>query len=250
MEPGLAAKYPEIKTFEGQGIDDPYATVRLDYNPYFGFSAQILSVNGNTYIDPYAKGDVNDYVSYYVSDNKRNPGFICNTVQNIANVQGTSNRFESICKGTQLYTYRLALACTGEYAVAVCAPNPATVPATLSAMVTSINRVDGVYESELDIRMVLINNTDQLIYLDGSTDPYTNNNGSTMLSQNQTNIDAVIGTSNYDFGHVFSTGGGGIAALGVICVNGSKAEGVTGLPHPVGDNFDIDFVAHEMGHQF
>jgi hypothetical protein len=250
MEPALAAKYPEIKTFEGQGIDDPYATVRLDLNPYFGFNAQILSVNGNAYIDPYARGDVNNYESYYASDNKRNPDFKCATVQNINTNPALLNRVESICKGTQLYTYRLALACTGEYAVAVCAPNPATVPATFAAMVTSINRVDGVYESELDVRMILIANTDQLIYLDGTTDPYTNNNGGTMLRQNQTNIDAVIGTANYDFGHVFSTGGGGIAALGVICNGSSKAEGVTGLSHPVGDNFDIDFVAHEMGHQF
>lgn len=250
MEPGLAAKYPEIKTFEGQGIDDPYATVRLDFNPYFGFSAQILSVTGNTYIDPYARGNVIDYESYYASDNKRNPNFICNTIQNVTNGAKIVNKVESICKGTQLYTYRLALACTGEYATAVCAPNPATVPATLAAMVTSINRVNGIYETELDIRMVLVANTNQLIYLDGSTDPYTNNNGSTMLSQNQTNIDAVIGNSNYDFGHVFSTGGGGIAALGVVCETGSKAEGVTGLSNPVGDNFDIDYVAHEMGHQF
>ena len=250
MEPGLAAKYPEIKTFEGQGIDDPYATVRLGYNPYFGFTAQILSVNGDTYIDPYAKGDINYYTSYYARDNKRNPVFICNTPQSTSPNAGIGLRTEAACRGAQLYTYRLALACTGEYAVAVCSPNPATVPATLAAMVTSVNRVDGVYESELSIKMVLVANTDQLIYLDGTTDPYTNNNGSVMLGQNQANVDAIIGTSNYDFGHVFSTGGGGIAALGVICVAGSKAEGVTGLPNPVGDNFDIDYVAHEMGHEF
>ncbi|HWC54036.1 MAG TPA: hypothetical protein VG676_10665, partial [Chitinophagaceae bacterium] len=102
MEPALAAKYPEIKTFEGQGIDDPYATVRLDLNPYFGFNAQILSVNGNAYIDPYARGDVNNYESYYASDNKRNPDFKCATVQNINTNPALLNRVESICKGTQL----------------------------------------------------------------------------------------------------------------------------------------------------
>lgn len=53
MEEGLMNKYPEIRTYAGQGIDDPYATIRFDYNPYFGFSAQVLSAaTGRIYIDP------------------------------------------------------------------------------------------------------------------------------------------------------------------------------------------------------
>ncbi len=246
-EPGLEAKFPEMRTFAGHGIDDPYATIRFDYNPYFGFHAQILSVNGRVYIDPYAKWDVDHYMSYYTHDNKKVSHFDCETKDG---VNRPSEITAGPCRGTQLFTYRLALACTGEYAVAVCSPNPPTVNATAAAMLTTVNRVTGVYETEIGLRMTLIANNNLLIYLDGTTDPYTNNNGGTMLGQNQTNIDNVIGNANYDIGHVVSTGGGGVANLRVPCVAGSKARGVTGLSNPVGDNFDIDYVAHEMGHQW
>lgn len=247
MEPGLAAKFPEMKTFAGQGITDPYATIRFDYSPYFGFSAQILSAaTGRINIDPYARGDVNHYMSYYTRNSPRVNSFVCD-------VRDEPNPAQSIisagpCRGTQLYKYRLALACTGEYAVAVAGPVP-TVPAVAAAMLIAVNRVNGVYETETSITMELVMNNNNLIYLDGNTDPYTNNNGGAMLSQNIATCNSVIGSANYDIGHVFSTGGGGVAFLGCICTS-NKAGGVTGLPNPVGDPFYIDYVAHEMGHQY
>ena len=249
MEDGLAAELPGIRTFVGQGIDDPYATIRIDYT-YQGFHAFIMSPAGNVFIDPYERTNKNLYMSYYSKNyfNAEKENFVCKTAADALQNPGTV--LTGTCIGTQLKTYRLALACTGEYAVAVCSPSAPTVPLTASAMLTSVNRVTGVYEKDLSIRLILVANNNNLIYLDGTTDPYTNNNGSTMLGQNQTTVTSIIGSANYDIGHVFSTGGGGVAGLGVVCTSSQKAKGVTGSPSPVGDGYDIDYVAHEMGHQF
>jgi subtilisin-like proprotein convertase family protein len=145
----------------------------------------------------------------------------------------------------QLRTYDLALACTGEYGQF----HGGTVPDVLAEYNVAMTRVNGIYERDVTVHMDLIDNTDELIFLNGASDPYTNNNGGAMLGQNQATCDDVIGFNNYDVGHVFSTGGGGIATLNAPC-NSNKARGVTGLPSPVNDPFYVDYVAHELGHQY
>lgn len=250
MHPELAAKYPSIKTYSGRGKTDRSAWVRADFTQW-GFHALIRAGENDCYIDPYSMQNSNDYVVYYRKDFSSSKNFYC-SFDDIASNAATQRSLQTITPalnrsiGGNLRKYRLALACTGEYA----AYYGGTVSGALSGMVTSVNRVTGVYESEVDVRLVLIPNTDTLIFLNATTDPYDNNNGATMLGQNQTTVNARIGAANYDIGHVFSTGGGGIANLGCVCSNNNKARGVTGSNAPINDPFNIDYVAHEMGHQF
>ena len=237
-----------IRTFSAVGIDDKYATAKLDYT-IFGFHAMVMTPSGWFMIDPYSLSNSSHYISFYRRDKTGMSDFNCETEANdIRRLNPIEHSAPSVNRtsGANLKTFRLALSCTGEYA----AFYGGTQAGALSGMVTSVNRVTAVYELELSVRLVLIANTTKLIFLNSATDPFTNNNGSTMLGQNQTLTTDSIGSANYDIGHVFSTGGGGVAGLGVVCNSSNKARGVTGSGSPVGDAFDIDYVAHEMGHQF
>ncbi|HEU0008938.1 MAG TPA: zinc-dependent metalloprotease family protein [Verrucomicrobiae bacterium] len=244
MAPELAAKYPEIKTWCGQGIDDPAASVRLDFTPS-GFHAQILSPSGAVYIDPARRGDSVLHLSYHKRDLARDRnGFACLTPDDGAVLfQPAAGTIRS---GASLRTYRLAVSATGEYTQF----HGGTVAQGLAAIVTAINRVDGIYETELAIRLVLVANNDLLVFTNPSTDPFSNANASALLTQNQSITDQRIGNANYDVGHVFSTGGGGLSSVAIVCLDGSKARSETGLPSPTGDAFYVDFVAHEIGHEF
>lgn len=246
MAPALQALFPDIRTYVGQGLDDIAATVRLDMTPA-GFHAQVLAPSGAVYIDPHLR-DASVYASYYKRDHVRADDFHC-LVQSdgvlAAKPAGGGATLLS-ANGTQLRTYRLAVAATGEYT----AYHGGTVTNGLAAVVTAVNRVSGIYETELAIRLQLVANNHLLIYTNSATDPYTNGSDSLLLSQNQSNLDAAIGDANYDIGHVFSTAGGGLASLGCVCATGVKARGETGTSSPIGDAYYVDYVAHEMGHQF
>ncbi|RAK65999.1 reprolysin-like metallopeptidase [Hymenobacter edaphi] len=258
MAPALAAQFPQIKTYRGVGLDEAAATVRLDMTPQ-GFHAQILSPTAGTiYIDPATRGDQQHVLSFFRRDmNRAAAGAVpvCQfqpTAAELAASQmrriaaGGSQHRTLIATGPTLRTYRLAVAATGEYTTF----HGGTVALAQAAIVTTVNRVVGVYEKELAVRLQLVGTNSQIIYTNTGSDPYTNGNPNAMIGEAQSNITTVIGTNNFDIGHVFGTNSGGLAGLGVVCNASNKARGVTGSSAPVADAFDIDYVAHEMGHQF
>ncbi len=245
LAPALAAQFPAIHTYTAQGIDDPSAGGRLDRTPA-GLHGLIQTAAGTIYLDPYSRGDVSHYVSYFGQAYPQPAG-----LRDLPSPERRGLRLPATAPapsvGTVLRTYRLAVAATSQYT----AFQGGTAAQALAAITTAVNRLDAVFEREVAVRMTLIANETAIIYTPGAADPYTNDDPSAMLKQNQDNLDLVIGAANYDIGHVFAAAdGGGIAYVGVVCNGTYKAGGATASTNPVGDPYAIELVAHEIGHQF
>ncbi|ARV07641.1 hypothetical protein BTO04_13485 [Polaribacter sp. SA4-10] len=264
FQDGLQVAYPNLRAYKGVSLSDASTVIHFSISPQKGLSAMVYSGRFPTYyIDSYTKNNAT-YITYQKNSLPKFEGeFECEVFEpegyvapDLSNVSQQRNANDKI-----LRTYRLALACTGEYAqyhldqadipiTDITTPDSEKKAIVLEAMMLSMVRVNGVYEKDFAIRMVIIDNNEPIMYLNAVTDPHANEAGLALLESNQLDTDDKIGSENYDVGHIYSTGGGGVATLGVPCRGGSKARGVTGLFEPIGDSYWIDFVAHEMGHQF
>jgi hypothetical protein len=207
----------------------------------------ILAAGGTIYLDPHLIGDDSVYVSYYKKDfgDPAEQPFAEQLLEAQA-APPTLSLQAALSTGPTLRTYRLAVAANSDYSTYHNGGSGSKAP-VMAAITTSINRVTGIYEREVAVRLQLVANNDLIIFTNPATDPYSG--GSNDLFTNQVTIDDLIGSANYDIGHLFTVGGGGVAGLGVVC-SSAKAQGLTGNSQPEGDPFDVDFVAHEIGHQF
>jgi len=253
MQDGLAARYPQIKTFKVIGIDDKSASGRVDITPS-GFHAMLQTSQGRLFVDPdTAPSNTDRYLSRYRSA-APGQGYSCGIHELDFGDRPTRNgssRSAARVPGS-LLEYRLAVAATEEYANAVYdSGNPDTrLVQAQAAIVTAINRVTFIYERDLGVTFELVSaSSGELIENNGDAG-FTNGSAFQMFDENQAWIDAKVGSANYDIGHVFSTGSGGLGWLGSTCDGDNKAKGVSGVLNPLGDPFYIDFVAHEIGHQF
>lgn len=246
MHPTLNEQFPEILSGDAYALDASGAFGKWDITPQ-GFHAMIFIPGQSTvFIDPYTFGETDNYIVYRKKDFRTDKIMSCDVHEFAAPDEVESSIVKSMFGSCELRTYRLALSATAEYTTF----QGGTVSLAAAAQVTTMNRVNGVYEKDIAITMTIIPNNNVLIFTNTATDGFTNGTPNSMITQNQTITDNAIGSANYDIGHVFGTNSGGLAGLGVVCSGGQKARGVTGSSAPVGDPFDIDYVAHEMGHQF
>ncbi len=256
LPPALAAKYPGIRTFTAEAVGEPAITAKLDWTEY-GFHALVFNGGNTALIDPTGDGSTATYVVRYKKDEYRAPA---DRMQCLAPGHGQVGDAVSaawkqagkIVNGYQLRTYRLALTCNHQYAQKVTGAKMPTKAQVLSKMATTMNRVNGIYERELSVTMAFVATEDTLIFNDSTRDAFgaINDNPTALIGLNQVYCDSFVGNANYDIGHVFSTNDGGLSQVAVVCSKGSKAQSVTGSKSPMGDGFDVDYVAHEMGHEF
>jgi len=250
MAPDLARKYPTIRTFDGFELNNPQNRGKFDFTPH-GFHGAFNYYGEKVYLEPIYQGDILTYQSYFrknalplngVKSIKKFPplqhALILNKHENVS----LNSRTQSNAVAT-LLTYKIAISTTGEYSNF----HGGTKELVLAAIVTLLNRINEVYQQDVAIQFELVAQNDAIIFLDAATDPFDNTDND--IDVNSDVINNAIGVNNYDIGHVVGTGGGGLASLGVVCGT-FKAEGVTGSPVPTNDTFYIDFVAHELGHQF
>ncbi|MCW3089995.1 MAG: peptidase domain protein, partial [Ferruginibacter sp.] len=260
FEPDLQAQFPEIRAYSGKGITDKYATLKLSISPQGIQTMVFRTENDNEFIEAYSQ----DHTVYSVYRSHRDKGklpWTCTTdekqmVTDLHSKISNSTLAVGSSSGT-LKTMRLVQSCNGEYANYFGATDASQVGKVLAAFNATLTRANGCYEKDLALHLNLIANTTAVIYYNPSTDPYT-----TLSSWNlqlQKTLTSVIGSANYDIGHMFgaSGGGGNAGCIGCVCVDPAssnslaKGSGITspadGIPQ--GDNFDIDYVVHEVGHQ-
>ena len=258
MDSALAARYADIKSYVGQGVDNPASTIYFSLSP-LGLQTMLVKADQSAeFIEPYTT-DLSTYTVYRKSDKAASlDRFECKVIDAV-HAEVTSVAARPNADDALLRTYRLAMSVTGEYTVYF----GGTKALALAAINNTMTRVNGVFEKDFGARMVLIANTDTVIYTSASTDPYSaaaTGSGGAWNQELQTTLTNNIGSANYDIGHLFgaSGGGGNAGCIGCICTNPTtsvplgKGSGYTspGDNIPSGDNFDIDYVAHEMGHQF
>ncbi|SFN58404.1 Por secretion system C-terminal sorting domain-containing protein [Chryseobacterium oleae] len=264
----LADQY-QLGSFVGVGIDDPSKYLRFSLAPN-DFQSMIIQDGNYEFIEP--ANAAKTIYRIHPKTGKDKKGFVCSTEESeharhdIDELRQKGKAFfnqpTDFAKNSdkKYRTLRLALSVCGEYTQY----HGGTVAGALAAMNATLTRINGVYEKDFALHLNL-QNYPNLIYTDAATDPYSATQGGTTNgivgwnSQVQNVITAAVGNANYDVGHLFSPpgAGGNAGCVGCICrdntvpTSNDKGSGWTspGNNPPTGDNFDIDYVAHEIGHQ-
>ncbi|MCH7371324.1 reprolysin-like metallopeptidase [Aeromonas sp. MR16] len=239
----LAAKYPDIRAFKGHNTASPVETGRFDLGPQ-GFHAMFSHQGKMVFVDPLRNGE--GYAIYYQQDAHSR---LEEEADSVIGSQARTLARQVLVDGNERKRYVIAISAAGEYTQY----HGGTVVGGLGAIATLLNRVNEVYQRDVAAEFQLASGNDTIIYTDTAADPFQNDDNDidiNVLVQQRAQTQAGPKLGPFDIGHVVNTGGGGLAQLDSLCGGSEKSAGMTGSPNPVGDAFFIDYVAHEIGHQF
>ena len=263
FSPVLAAKYPNIKAYRGYSSDHPEIRLYFSYSP-LGLDATFVDLGTRikTTIKKISSKD-HSYIAYtQLDDSKPRQALSCSTPepskislrsagnsQVMVDLAGKMSPLVGFSDERTLTTYRLAVAANGQYT----AYHGGTVDSALAAINSTLTALNFIFETDIGIRLELIDDNDLIVYTDPDTDPFqddADNLNGTMNEELQVALDAVIGSENYDVGHIFSGigGGGNAGAIGAFCDDDVKGSAWSASTQPEGGYF-VNLVAHEMGHQ-
>ncbi|WP_303842318.1 reprolysin-like metallopeptidase [Aeromonas sobria] len=236
----LAAKYPQIRTFKGHNPSRPLDTGRFDLGPQ-GFHAMFSHQGKMVFVDPLRNAE--GYAVYYQQDAHSR---LDEEADRVLGAQVSKLARKVQVDGNARKRYTIAISATGEFTQY----HGGSQVLAMAAIATLLNRVNQVYQRDVGAEFVLATGNDEVVFTNPATDPFDNNDND---AQTNIGVQALYFTNmklgNFDIGHVLNTGGGGLAGLAVLCTN-QKSSGMSGSATPVGDAFFVDYVAHEIGHQF
>lgn len=256
MASSLALKYSWIQTYKGQSLERPDVKIRLSTHPT-GFNAWIqLPGQEDLFIQPKKKSQ-GVHLVYQKTKNDPASSFFCKTVEDQLRQKASGAILNSAKQTNAIRIFRIAIATTAEYTSFWGDDDPSNgtnIEDAFSAVVSTLNRINQVFEDDLGIRLILVSDT-SLIYETAETDPFNGENSSEL----QSTIDEVLGNEAYDIGHLFDYGEpiGDAGCIGCVCETGAKAQGFSthNFVDAYGgeyrnDYFDLDYAGHEIGHQF
>lgn len=261
----LWAKYPLIRSYEGYALSDPAKKLRITVSPDWGLKGTIRrSDKGMEYMERAVKGHDTYYMVYdhrAFPEKYKTPGFITQDMIEAPNqireagtprattttVPGVTERGLDLCTPVKVKIFRFACAATGEFSQ----DHGGTTPSVLAAMINYVAQLNAIYETDLDIRLILIDNVESILFLDPATDPYTGTTVGEWMSQNPAAMIQTIGFDTYDIGHVFARyqGGNAIGVAGGNCCTDFKGRGCSSANLPYGAYF-LSIIGQEIGHQW
>ncbi|MGB2085543.1 MAG: reprolysin-like metallopeptidase [Flavobacteriaceae bacterium] len=258
----VASKHPQIDAFRGYSNEREGVVLRLTLSP-LGLSGTMRTPSGFLYFQP-KKQKSSSYIFYQRNNalSQGQPSLVCTTKatnkrskkKDVLDFSANRQRLNGSLK-----TYRIAVAGTGEYTEFWGDDddtNGTNSDDAFAAVVNTINRINEVFEVDFGVRLVVVSGAN-LLYPNGEADPFE----SDLNTEIQNLLSQEIGEQGYDIGHLFVRGesNGDAGSVGNVCIDYEKGSAFSSHPFTatngsggefLTDYFDIDYVAHEIGHQF